>query len=118
MACGTGSRRGCQAARTTRLAMAKVVWTRKARTDLLRLRDFLAPKSDKAAARAVQEIRKGLQTLKTAPEAGIAIPWLPDGYREWYIPFGKSGYVVLYRYLGDEVVIQSLRHGREAGYPE
>ena len=98
--------------------MARVVWTQKARFDLLRLRDFLAPKSANAAARAMQEIRRGLQTLKAAPEAGISIPWLPDGYREWYIPFGKSGYVVLYRYLGAEVVVQTIRHGREAGYPE
>jgi plasmid stabilization system protein ParE len=98
--------------------MAKIVWTRKARIDLLRLQAFLAPKSTLAAARAVEVIRKSLQTLKTAPEAGLAIPWLPEGYREWYIPFGKSGYVVLYRYLGTEVVIQTIRHGREAGFPE
>jgi plasmid stabilization system protein ParE len=97
--------------------MARVVWTQKARGDLLRLRDFLAPKSTPAAARAVQTIRGGLQTLKIAPEAGISVPWLPTGYREWYIPFGKSGYVVLYRYLGTEVVIQTIRHGRKAGYP-
>ena len=32
------------------------------------------------------------------------------------IPSGKSGYLVLYRYLDGEVVIQALRHGREAGY--
>ena len=77
--------------------MVKVVWTRKARIDLLRLQAFLAPKSTQAAARAVQAIRNSLQTLKTAPEVGLSIPWLPEGYREWYIPFGKSGYVVLYR---------------------
>jgi plasmid stabilization system protein ParE len=98
--------------------MAKVVWTGKARGDLTRLRDFLAPKSSEAANHAIQAIRQGLQTLKTAPEAGIRIPWLPDGYRQWFIPFGKSGYVVLYREFGDDVVIQSIRHGREAGFPE
>jgi plasmid stabilization system protein ParE len=97
--------------------MARVVWTQNARSDLFRLRDFLAPKRLDAAARAVQTIRTGLLTLKTAPEAGISIPWLPDGYREWYIPFGKSRYVVLYRYPGAEVVVQAIRHGREADFP-
>jgi plasmid stabilization system protein ParE len=86
--------------------------------DLLKLHDFIALKSTRAAAHAIQTIRKSLQTLRTAPKAGISIPWLPEGYREWYIPFGKSGYVVLYRYLGAEVVIQTIRHGREAGFPE
>jgi plasmid stabilization system protein ParE len=51
--------------------MAKVVWTQKARIDLLRLHDFIAPKSARAADRAVQSIRKSLQTLKTAPETGF-----------------------------------------------
>jgi plasmid stabilization system protein ParE len=96
--------------------MARVIWTRNARTDLSRLRDFLAPKSEESAARAVQAIRNGLRTLRAAPEAGTAVPWLPEGYREWVIPFGKSGYVILYRYFGGEVVIQAIRHGREAGY--
>lgn len=96
--------------------MARVVWTRNARSDLLRLRDFLAPKSAEAAAHAVRTIREGLRTLKTAPEAGMAVPWLPDGYRQWVIPFGKSGYLVLYRILKDDDTIQAIRHGREAGY--
>jgi plasmid stabilization system protein ParE len=89
---------------------------RNARKDLLRLRDFLVPKSAEAAANAVRAIRSGLRALNTSPEAGTAVSWLPDGYREWVILFGKSGYVVLYRYLGREVVIQAIRHAREAGY--
>ena len=96
--------------------MARVVWTRNARSDLLRLRDFLASQNEPAAGRAVETIRAGLGTLKTTPEAGTPVKWLPDGYREWFIPFGRSGYLVLYRYLDGHVVIQALRHGREAGY--
>jgi plasmid stabilization system protein ParE len=97
--------------------MANIVWTGNARSDLLRLRDFLAGQSVPAAARAVHTIRTGLNTLKIAPEAGKPIPWLPEGYREWFIPFGSSGYLVLYRYAEGRIVIQALRHGREAGYP-
>jgi plasmid stabilization system protein ParE len=97
--------------------MAGIVWTANARSDLVRLRDFLATQNVRAAARAVRTIRAGLNTLKIAPDAGKPIPWLSDGYREWFIPFGKSGYLVLYRYFEGRVVIQALRHGREAGYP-
>jgi ParE toxin of type II toxin-antitoxin system, parDE len=32
------------------------------------------------------------------------------------VPFGNSGYVVLYRYDGSHVVILAVRHAREAGY--
>ncbi len=39
----------------------------------------------------------------------------PD-YREWLIPFGQAGYLVLYRLDGDCVVLLAIRHGREAGY--
>jgi plasmid stabilization system protein ParE len=96
--------------------MTRIVWTSHGRADLIRLRDFLATQSPGAAARAVQTIRSGLTTLKIAPEAGTAVRWLPKGYREWFIPFGKSGYLVLYRYSEGRVVIQALRHGRESGY--
>jgi plasmid stabilization system protein ParE len=96
--------------------MARIVWTRGAHADLLRLREFFAAQSPDAASRAVQAIRAGLSPLKTAPEIGRPISWLPEGYREWFIPFGHSGYVVLYRFYEGQVVIQALRHGREDGY--
>lgn len=98
--------------------MAKIVWTGHARQDLLRFRDFLWSQSPEAAIRAVRAIRAGIHTLKIAPEAGKRVDWLPEEYREWTIPFGKSGYVVLYRILGGAVIIQAIRHGREAGYTE
>lgn len=36
--------------------------------------------------------------------------------REWLIPFGDSGYVVLYRRDGDPAVVLAVKHQREAGY--
>lgn len=96
--------------------MAKVIWTARGRQDFVRLREFLAIHSPEAAGRALSTIRTSLNILKTQPESGAAVAWLPQGYREWYIPFGSSGYVILYRYLGEEIVIQALRHGRESGY--
>lgn len=96
--------------------MAEVIWTARAREDLVRLRGFLATHSLEASHRAIALIRASLQTLKSHPQSGTAVEWLPEGYREWFIAFGSSGYVVLYRYFGHEIVIQAIRHGREAGY--
>jgi len=96
--------------------MVGIVWTPNARNDLLRVRDFLAAHSSEAASKAVRTIRSGIDTLKQAPEADRAIDWLPAGYREWIIPFGKGAYVVLYRTHENRIVIQALRHGRESGY--
>jgi plasmid stabilization system protein ParE len=36
-------------------------------------------------------------------------------FREWIIGFGDTGYVALYRYDGDTVIILAVRHQREAG---
>ena len=38
--------------------------------------------------------------------------------REWLIPFGASGYVVLYRtdMTKDAVILLAFRHQKEAGY--
>lgn len=38
--------------------------------------------------------------------------------RELMIRVGRDGYVALYRYQDNEVVILAIRHGREAGYGE
>jgi hypothetical protein len=40
---------------------------------------------------------------------------MPPEFRERFVQFGDSGYVVLYRYDGSQVVIL-VRHGKEAGY--
>lgn len=37
-------------------------------------------------------------------------------FREWLIDFGDTGYVVLYRYDGVDVVTLAVRDQREVGY--
>ncbi|RML41006.1 hypothetical protein ALQ97_200101 [Pseudomonas savastanoi pv. glycinea] len=37
-------------------------------------------------------------------------------YREWLIDFGDSGYVILYRYDTNEIVVVAVRHQKEFGY--
>jgi plasmid stabilization system protein ParE len=43
---------------------------------------------------------------------------VPDGHgnREWAIPFGASGYLVIYRIDGEKVVILRVRHMRETKF--
>ena len=41
---------------------------------------------------------------------------METAFREWLIPFGDSGYVVIYRLEGDLAVVLVVRHQREAGY--
>ena len=95
--------------------MARVVWTRPALRDIVRLHDFLAPKNPAAARRAVRTIRQGVKPLATHPEIGRPVEELPIEFRERFISFGASGYLVRYRYDGKNVAILAVRHGREAG---
>lgn len=66
--------------------------------------------------RAVQAIKDALVFLQTSPfacrKAGSS-PFL----RELVIPFGNSGYVVLFEIVGsDSVIIGAVRHQREDDY--
>jgi len=84
--------------------------------DVTRLRAFLAPKNREAARRAIRAIRQSVKVLRTHPELGRPIEEMPPGFRERFVPFGNSGYVVLYQYDGGQVKILAVRHTREAGY--
>jgi plasmid stabilization system protein ParE len=39
---------------------------------------------------------------------------MPPEFREWPIEFGAAGYVAFYRFDGNDVIILSVRHGKEA----
>jgi plasmid stabilization system protein ParE len=96
--------------------MPRLVWSNNSLRDLDRLRGFLAEKSRSAARRAVKAIRMGVNPLARDPEIGRLIEDMPPDYREWIVEFGRGAYVVLYQVIGNEVVIISIRHGREDGY--
>jgi plasmid stabilization system protein ParE len=96
--------------------MPRLRWTPQSIRDIVRIYDFLSPKSRDAAKRAVKTIRQGLKLLGKFPEMGRPVEELPEEFRERVIDFGSGAYVVLYRYDGNEVVILAIRHGREAGY--
>ncbi len=92
-----------------------LVWTASARAGLARLHRFLATKSPDAAGRALAAIRDGVGVLSEFPQTGRRFDDETD-LREWFIPFGDAGYVLLYRLDHDRVVVLAIRHAREAGY--
>jgi plasmid stabilization system protein ParE len=94
--------------------MPSLKWTPQALADVQRLHRFLASKNPEAATRAVQSIRAGVRILASQPRVGHPAEDLDPEFREWLIRFGQSGYLVLYRIEGDEVILLSIRHGREA----
>jgi plasmid stabilization system protein ParE len=96
--------------------MTPVIWTPRALRDVARLHGFLVSKNRDAARRAVRTIREGVKSLGAHPEIGRQVDEMPPEFREWFVQFGNSGYVVLYRYDGRQVAILAVRHGREAGY--
>ena len=96
--------------------MPRLRWTPQSLRDVARPHDFLAPKSPDAARRAVRTIWQAMKLLTNHPEMGRPVEELPVVFREWVIEFGAGAYIALYRYDGKEVIILTVRHGREAGY--
>jgi len=84
--------------------------------DIQRLREFLQPKNPLAAKRAAKAILDSVKVLTLHPQIGRPVDEMPPEFREWLIDFGNSGYVALYRFDGEDVVILAVRHQKEAGY--
>ena len=94
--------------------MPRLIWSAESLRDLSRLRRFLDEKNPRAAARAVQAIRRALNDLLIHPMIGRPVEIPGESVRELVIPFGSSGgYVARYSIEKDAVVIASVRHGRE-----
>ncbi|TCF96374.1 type II toxin-antitoxin system RelE/ParE family toxin [Paraburkholderia kirstenboschensis] len=88
-----------------------------ARRDLLRLYDFLLDRDVVLAERALEALRKSILVLEDFPftcrKANAESPFL----RELVVPFGSSGYVVLFE-IEDAatVTVLAVRHQREDDY--
>jgi len=101
----------------------QVQFTRAAKENLERLFDFIIEREQTSANgdldiadRALEAIRTGIQVLQTSPftcRKASNSPFL----RELLIPFGSSGYVVLFEIASvNEVIIAAIRHQREDDY--
>ena len=96
--------------------MPQLIWSPAALRDVERLYKFLAEKNPDAARRAAKSIREGLQILRDQPGSGRPMEDMDPEFREWFINFGGSGYVALYRLEADTAVVLAVRHQREVGY--
>jgi plasmid stabilization system protein ParE len=65
-----------------------------------------------SADRVGWKLRAALESLAEFPERG-AKPNPEQHWRELRVPFGRSGYVIEYVVLDDEVLVTRLTHARE-----
>lgn len=95
--------------------MSRLIWSQPALLDVQRVYRFLAPKNLDVAKQAVKAVRQGVKLLGQQPSVGRPIEDMPNGFREWVIDFGDSGYVIRYRIDSDAVTILAVRHQKEMG---
>ena len=93
-----------------------VEWLEPATRGLERIYLFLARKDEEVARAAIRAIRERAILLENFPNAGRPADDLEPEQRELLVPFGVSGYVLLYRVEKDVVYILAIRHQREVGY--
>ena len=96
--------------------MPRIKWTQSALDDVQRLYKFLAKKNILVAIKAIKTIRTTLNILAQHPGIGRPVDYMDVAYRECIIPYGHSGYLVLYHYDGETIVILTVRHQTEVGY--
>ncbi len=97
--------------------MARLIYADQALEDFERLTDFLLETNEIAALETTQLIIDAVNILVDHPLVGRVVD--PD-VRELVISRGNNGYVALYHFdsVSDLIVILTVRHQREAGYPQ
>ncbi len=99
--------------------MPQITYSEQTSLDFVRIALFLDGIAPNLKEKAILEIIKGVDVLKTFPEISQFCPDEPYKHmRELKIPFGKSAYFVLYEYEKslNEVIIAAIRHSKESGY--
>ena len=91
----------------------KLLVSKEAAADLVRLRDFLLNRNRGAAQRAAAAIINAIRSLDLFAERGR--PSGAGDTRELVVPFGRSAYIVRYAILteANEIVVLRVWHGRE-----
>jgi plasmid stabilization system protein ParE len=89
----------------------RVRWTAAARSDLVRLYEFLAPVNRRAAARAVQSLRSApARLLRDNPRIGTRVAdFNHHEVRRLFV----GDYELRYEILGEVIIIVRLWHTRE-----
>lgn len=94
----------------------ELIWSPYALMGVQRAYHFLAGKDLDAAKIAARTIRKHATLLKKFPNAGRTSDDLEPEQRELLIPFGASGYVLVYEMYAQGILILAVRHQKESGY--
>ena len=87
----------------------KLIFSKAAVHDLVRLRDFIAQHSPEAAQRVAQRLRGAIQKLVDTPQIGRPVDNMLGEIRE--LIFGK--YVVRYEVRQQYLYILRIWHGKE-----
>lgn len=93
-----------------------VKWTPNALQGIETAYRFLLEKDTIAAQAAIHAIRDKADLLQKFPQIGKPAPDLEPEYRELIVPFGGSGYVILYEILEDYILVLAVKHQKEVGY--
>jgi plasmid stabilization system protein ParE len=100
-----------------------VTLLQEAAADLRRLEDFaiereLASETPGWAAsqRALDANREGMRLLSWSPCSCRRAELGNGRSRELIVPFGGTGYIVLFEIVNDDVVVGAVRHQREEDY--
>jgi addiction module RelE/StbE family toxin len=97
--------------------LAELIYSSQALADLDRLTDFLLEADPTSAPETTDLILEAVDVLANHPLIGRPVE---EGLRELVISRGDSGYVALYSHeeAEDAVLILTIRHQREVGYPD
>lgn len=95
-----------------------IIWSPQALVAVQNAYRFLAEKDTDAAKAAAAAILKHTEILEAFPNAGRPADDLEPEHRELLIPFGATGYVLLYRIdpVGGQITALSVRHQKEVGF--
>ena len=88
----------------------KVVLSRRANLDLMAQIEWLAALSSAGSLKAEAAIRDHLKMLAVFPSVGRAIN---REERKLVVPFGRDGFVAIYRIDPDQVVVGRILHSRQ-----
>ena len=95
-----------------------VVWSPCSLECIQRLYNFLAEKDANAAKALASTFFNQAGLLENFPQSGRPAEDLEPEHRELLIPFGATGYVLLYHFAEskDTVTVLAIRHQKEVGY--
>lgn len=104
-------------------AVFTVTLTDEAREDLRRLETFAIERELASETpdwttpeKALEAIRMGLGVLSWSPLSCRKAEVGNGRSRELIVPFGATGYVVLFEVVGRQVIVGAVRHQREDDY--